>query len=52
MIDALMEFLPAALITFAVVPPLALAVRYFSKRLRDMSRASQKAIGGVAEVLR
>jgi subfamily B ATP-binding cassette protein MsbA len=39
------------LITFAVIPPLALAVRYFSKRLRDMSRASQKAIGGVAEVL-
>ncbi|HEX4943824.1 MAG TPA: lipid A export permease/ATP-binding protein MsbA [Usitatibacteraceae bacterium] len=39
------------LITFLVIPPLALAVRYFSKRLRDMSRASQKAIGGVAEVL-
>ncbi|MBL0142573.1 MAG: lipid A export permease/ATP-binding protein MsbA [Betaproteobacteria bacterium] len=39
------------LITFAVVPPVLLAVRYFSKRLRDMSRASQKAIGGVAEVL-
>ncbi len=39
------------LITFVVIPPLALAVRYFSKRLRDMSRASQKAIGGVAEVL-
>ena len=39
------------LITFAVIPPLALAVRFFSKRLRDMSRASQKAVGGVAEVL-
>ena len=39
------------LITFVVIPPLALAVRYFSKRLRDMSRASQKAIGGVAEVV-
>ncbi len=39
------------LITFIVIPPLALAVRYFSKRLRDMSRASQKAIGGVAEVV-
>jgi subfamily B ATP-binding cassette protein MsbA len=39
------------LITFFVIPPLALAVRYFSRRLRDMSRASQKAIGGVAEVL-
>jgi subfamily B ATP-binding cassette protein MsbA len=39
------------LITFIVIPPLALAVRYFSKRLRDTSRASQKAVGGVAEVL-
>jgi subfamily B ATP-binding cassette protein MsbA len=39
------------LITFLVIPPLALAVRFFSKRLRDMSRASQKAVGGVAEVL-
>jgi subfamily B ATP-binding cassette protein MsbA len=39
------------LITFVVIPPLAIAVRYFSRRLRDMSRASQKAIGGVAEVL-
>jgi subfamily B ATP-binding cassette protein MsbA len=39
------------LIAFAVIPPLALAVRFFSKRLRNMSRASQKAIGGVAEVL-
>jgi len=39
------------LITFVVIPPLALAVRYFSKRLRDMSREGQKAVGGVAEVL-
>ncbi|HQZ44864.1 MAG TPA: lipid A export permease/ATP-binding protein MsbA [Usitatibacteraceae bacterium] len=39
------------LITFLVIPPLALAVRYFSKRLRETSRASQKAVGGVAEVL-
>ena len=39
------------LITFAVIPPLALAVRYFSRRLRETSRESQKAIGGVAEVL-
>ena len=34
-----------------MIPPIALVVRYFSKRLRDMSRASQKAVGGVAEVL-
>ena len=39
------------LITFVVIPPLALAVRYFSRRLRDTSRAGQKAVGGVAEVL-
>ncbi|HEX5629635.1 MAG TPA: ABC transporter transmembrane domain-containing protein, partial [Usitatibacteraceae bacterium] len=39
------------LITFVVIPPLALAVRYFSGRLRDTSRASQKAMGGIAEVL-
>ena len=39
------------LITFVVIPPIALVVRYFSRRLRDMSRASQRAVGGVAEVL-
>jgi ATP-binding cassette, subfamily B, bacterial MsbA len=39
------------LITVVVIPPIALAVRYFSRRLRDMSRASQRAVGGVAEVL-
>jgi len=39
------------LITFVVIPPIALAVRYFSGRLRDTSRASQRAMGGIAEVL-
>jgi subfamily B ATP-binding cassette protein MsbA len=39
------------LIAFVVIPPIALVVRAFSKRLRVMSRESQKAIGGVAEVL-
>ncbi len=39
------------LITFVVIPPIALAVRYFSRRLRETSRASQKAMGGIAEVL-
>jgi len=39
------------LITLAVVPPTALVVRYFSKRLRATSRASQQAIGGIATVL-
>jgi subfamily B ATP-binding cassette protein MsbA len=39
------------LITFVVIPPIALAVRYFSRRLRETSRAGQKAMGGIAEVL-
>ncbi len=39
------------LIAFAVIPPIALVVRAFSRRLRTMSRESQRAIGGVAEVL-
>jgi subfamily B ATP-binding cassette protein MsbA len=39
------------LITLAVIPPTALVVRYFSKRLRTTSRASQQAIGGIATVL-
>jgi len=39
------------LITLAVIPPTALVVRYFSKRLRATSRASQQAIGGIATVL-
>ncbi len=39
------------LVAFVVIPPIALAVRMFSKRLRQMSRESQRAIGGVAEVL-
>ena len=36
---------------FGVVPPLAIVVRMCSRRLRQMSRESQRAIGGVAEVL-
>jgi subfamily B ATP-binding cassette protein MsbA len=39
------------LIALVVIPPIALVVRAFSARLRDMSRESQRAIGGVAEVL-
>ena len=39
------------LITFLIIPPLAWAVRLFSRRLRGMSRESLNAIGGVAEVL-
>ncbi len=39
------------LITFVVIPPIALVVRYFSRRLRETSRAGQRAMGGIAEVL-
>jgi subfamily B ATP-binding cassette protein MsbA len=39
------------LVAFLVIPPIALVVRAFSKRLRQMSRESQRAIGGIAEVL-
>src|SRR5204863_148714 len=39
------------LIAFLVIPPIAIVVRAFSKRLRTMSRESQRAVGGVAEVL-
>jgi ATP-binding cassette, subfamily B, bacterial MsbA len=39
------------MVAFVVIPPIALVVRAFSKRLRQMSRETQSAIGGVAEVL-
>jgi subfamily B ATP-binding cassette protein MsbA len=39
------------LIAFAVIPPIALVVRAFSRRLRLMSREGQRAVGGIAEVL-
>jgi subfamily B ATP-binding cassette protein MsbA len=39
------------IIAFLVIPPIALVVRLFSKRLRQMSRAGQQAVGGIAEVL-
>jgi len=39
------------IVTFVVIPPLALVVRAFSKRLRATSREAQRAIGGIAEVL-
>jgi subfamily B ATP-binding cassette protein MsbA len=39
------------MVAFLVIPPIALIVRLFSKRLRQMSRETQRAIGGVAEVL-
>ena len=39
------------IIAFLVIPPIALVVRAFSRRLRTMSRESQRAVGGIAEVL-
>jgi subfamily B ATP-binding cassette protein MsbA len=39
------------IIAFLVIPPMAYVVRKFSKRLRTMSRESQRAVGGIAEVL-
>jgi subfamily B ATP-binding cassette protein MsbA len=39
------------LIAFVVIPPIAIVVRAFSRRLRQMSRESQRAVGGIAEVL-
>jgi len=39
------------LIAFLVIPPIAVVVHFFSRRLRAMSRASQSAVGGIAEVL-
>ena len=39
------------LIALLVIPPIALVVRGFSRRLRRMSRESQRAMGGIAEVL-
>jgi ATP-binding cassette, subfamily B, bacterial MsbA len=39
------------LITFLVIPPISIAVRIFSRRLRQMSRENQRAVGGIAEVL-
>jgi len=39
------------LIAFVIIPPMAIVVRAFSRRLRQMSRENQRAVGGIAEVL-
>jgi subfamily B ATP-binding cassette protein MsbA len=39
------------LVTFAVVPPIALVVRKFSVRLRNINRESQRASGAILEAL-
>jgi len=39
------------LITIAIVPPVAVAVRLLSRRLRKMARGAQAAMGGMTHVL-
>ncbi len=39
------------MISLIMVPPIALAVRYFNVRLRNMSRATQQAMGDITQVL-
>src|SRR5882724_1215238 len=39
------------LLSLIMVPPIALAVRYFNIRLRNMSRATQEAMGDITQVL-
>ena len=39
------------LLSLIMVPPIALAVRYFNIRLRNMSRATQQAMGDITQVL-
>src|SRR6185437_4115951 len=39
------------IVAFVVIPPIAFVVRLFSRRLRQMSREGQRAVGGIAEVL-
>ncbi len=39
------------LVVFAIVPVIAIAVRFFSRRLRIMSRKGQQAMGGIMHVL-
>jgi subfamily B ATP-binding cassette protein MsbA len=39
------------LITFATIPPIALAVRVFSRRLRMLTRKTQRSMGDITQVL-
>ena len=39
------------LITFVVIPPIALAVRAFNRRLRNLTRQTQQTMGDVNQVL-
>jgi subfamily B ATP-binding cassette protein MsbA len=39
------------LITFATIPPIALAVRAFNRRLRSLTRETQRSMGDITQVL-
>jgi subfamily B ATP-binding cassette protein MsbA len=39
------------LITFVIIPPIALAVRAFSRRLRNLTRKTQRSMGEITQVL-
>jgi subfamily B ATP-binding cassette protein MsbA len=39
------------LITFVIIPPIALAVRVFSRRLRNLTRKTQRSMGDITQVL-
>ncbi len=39
------------LITFATIPPIALAVRAFNRRLRRLTRETQRSMGDITQVL-
>jgi subfamily B ATP-binding cassette protein MsbA len=39
------------LITFVIIPPIALAVRAFSRRLRNLTRKTQRSMGDITQVL-
>jgi subfamily B ATP-binding cassette protein MsbA len=39
------------LVTFVIIPPIALAVRAFSRRLRNLTRKTQRSMGDITQVL-
>jgi subfamily B ATP-binding cassette protein MsbA len=42
---------PLTLITLATIPPIALAVRAFNRRLRNLTRQTQQSMGDITHVL-
>ncbi len=39
------------LITFATIPPITLAVRAFNRRLRNLTRSTQRSVGDITQVV-